>query len=168
MDPTKSAEDKALYEKVETELEVLRAKLQARARFAVDDRPRRSSGKLEASRSLDPSAHAGRTTPCPRVVRAAQSRRFASTRLATVSRPRPRRGRDFSPKRLFFPNALLSPPPRRLDGSLGERDDDAASDANRARRMYSVELHERDVATIDPSTRPSERSSYIQSFSDSA
>ena len=37
MDPTKSAEDKALYEKVETELEVLRAKLQARARFAVSE-----------------------------------------------------------------------------------------------------------------------------------
>ena len=37
MDPTKSAADKALYEKTETELEVLRAKLQARARFAVSE-----------------------------------------------------------------------------------------------------------------------------------
>ena len=37
MDPTKSENDKALYEKIETELEVLRAKLQARARFAVSE-----------------------------------------------------------------------------------------------------------------------------------
>ena len=37
MDPTKSESDKALYEKIETELEVLRAKLQARARFAVSE-----------------------------------------------------------------------------------------------------------------------------------
>jgi len=37
IDPTKSANDKALYQEVETKLDVMRAKLQARARFMISE-----------------------------------------------------------------------------------------------------------------------------------